>query len=894
MKARLRFGTRVFIAILAITAAGAMLGGYTLLQISKVADRTELLHKHPLVVCNSAQEIRAGIFSIHRWMKDVVLSRSPDERADFLVHIELAEERVMADFTLVEERFLGDLGRVKEAKEAFVAWRSIRSKVIELVRAGKYEEAKQTTRGEGARHVEKVLRLTDSMIAFAQNKATEFLNEARAEKESALLTTAVLLAGLFIFGLVLALLLARGVTRPLWKLTETSTRIAGGDYSRRTSVERADELGELSRAFDAMADSVERTVAGLNERTQELQETAAHLAVRQRSHEAVIAISNAVGSARKLEELLDGCVTALMKVTHSQVAAIYQRGDGERFNLAMARGVVSGKHLPQTVEVGQGALGLAAQRGEPVVVEDVTEATGFVVQTVAGEPLPQSIIHYPLLLGDSVVAVVGLASNRPFDEAFQEILDATSLQIAVALSNMRSSQLSVEMAERLTAGNLELVTVNEELHVQAEEMCEQAEEMREQAIELERQRMQLEGSDRLKSEFLSNMSHELRTPLNAVLSLTQLMLARGTGRDPEEERGFLEVVDRNGRHLLALINSILDLSKIEAGTVELEYSTVFPKEAMEEALGTIRPLIAEKGLALEVKMGDCTAMAADAEKLHRVLINLLSNAVKFTDTGTVTVSAESDEREVRFTVADTGIGIPADEQPHVFDEFRQVDGSATRRFGGTGLGLAICSRLLSLMGGSIALESTVGQGSCFTVRLPLRPLKDSVTGTLAPLPLPRPKTLRFPSAGPATVPPIDGDDAAAVPVFQRVVPGRAREGPILVVEDSPDNAVVMESVLSEQCEVLIATNGEEGLEMAQKHPPAMVLMDIQLPGISGIETMRKIRSLASLEGTPVIVVTARAMLGDRDELMNEGFDDYLAKPYLPADLVDLVQKWTGG
>jgi signal transduction histidine kinase/CheY-like chemotaxis protein/HAMP domain-containing protein len=888
MKHGLRFGTRVFTAILAITAAGAMLGGYTLMQISKVTHRTEELHRHPLAVSNAGQAIRVEIYTIDSWMKDAVLSPSAEERADFLADIDMAETRVLTNLALIEERFLGDLEQVKAARTAIVAWRSIRSSVMDLEREGKPEAAILMIRGVGAIHVEKMLRLTDTMIAFAQNKANEFLNEARTEEAAAATNTAILISALFIFGLAVALLISRGVTRPLRKLTEASTRFAAGDYSMRTSLARVDELGELSRAFDAMADSVERTVAGLSEQTIILQETAGRLAVRQRSHEAVMAVSNAVGSARKLDELLDGCLTALMSVTHSQVAAIYQRGDGPQLILSMARGVAAGKSLPVTLEMGQGAIGLAAQSGEPVVIDSITDESAFAYQTISGDYLPQCIVHYPLMLGGNVVAVVGLASKRAFDEAFQGILDATSRQIAVALSNMRSLQLTAALALRLTAGNEELSIVNEELQSQAREMRLQAEEMQRQTSELKRQRVQVLAADRLKSEFLSNMSHELRTPMNAVLALTQLLLDRGTGKDPEEERRFLEIINRNGRHLLGLINSILDLSRIEAGTVELEYSTIFPQDVMEQASESIRPLAAEKGLAIVVNAGDCPAMVVDREKLHRVLLNLLSNGVKFTDRGTVTLSADSDEKEIRFAIADTGIGIPGDDQCHIFDEFHQVDGSATPRFGGTGLGLAICRRLLELMDGSIRFESTVGQGSCFTVTLPLTPPSKLVSGATVLLPSSGPKELMPPFARPVE------DDAALVASGSRAVLGRTREGPVLVVEDSPDNAEVMESVLADQWELLIAANGEEALELAETHSPALVLMDIQLPGMSGVEAMRGIRKMESLAETPVVAVTARAMLGDRDELMNEGFDDYLPKPFLPADLLALVRKWTGG
>jgi hypothetical protein len=250
----------------------------------------------------------------------------------------------------------------------------------------------------------------------------------------------------------------------------------------------------------------------------------------------------------------------------------------------------------------------------------------------------------------------------------------------------------------------------------------QAMELRALAAKLETQHRELEQANRVKSEFLSTMSHELRTPLNSVMALSQLMLARGTGKNPEQEREFLGIIERNGRHLLELVNAILDLSRIEAGQVAIFVGTVNAEDVVQSAMQTVRPLMADKGLCARVHTArGMPSFQSDEVRVRQILINLLSNAVKFTDTGEVEVSVETTADRVSFAVRDTGIGIEESDLDSIFDEFRQVDGSATRRHGGAGLGLTISRRLAEILGGTLTAKSAPGQGSVFTLSLPLPP-----------------------------------------------------------------------------------------------------------------------------------------------------------------------------
>ena len=344
---------------------------------------------------------------------------------------------------------------------------------------------------------------------------------------------------------------------------------------------------------------------------------------------------------------------------------------------------------------------------------------------MGGDFKPREIITIPLLSDHETTAVLSLASVRGYDAGAIRLVKGVFGILTARMNGVLAYRQIQELAERLDHQNRELESQKQELVAQTEELQVQSEELGPneellaQTEELERQRLRVEEADRLKSEFLSNMSHELRTPLNSVLALTQLMMARGTGKDVAQEAEYLQVIERNGRHLLNLINDILDIGRIESGCVQLILTEIDPGDTCARVLEMVRPLAADRGLELKTGYGHLPRISTDEDKLQQVLINLLSNAVKFTDQGEIELAVEAAGDRVRFVVRDTGVGIAPEVLPSIFDKFRQVDGSFTRRFEGTGLGLAICRSLAKILGGEITVESLVGRGSTFTLTLPL-------------------------------------------------------------------------------------------------------------------------------------------------------------------------------
>jgi signal transduction histidine kinase len=333
------------------------------------------------------------------------------------------------------------------------------------------------------------------------------------------------------------------------------------------------------------------------------------------------------------------------------------------------------------VRLGEGAIGSAGVRRAAVQIPDIDQEAGYPLYDIIRKPGYQALLAVPLLREDSLVG--GLVLCRKTPGAFAPDI----VELVQTLANQ--SVLAIENAELFD--------------------------------QIEQKSRELEAASRHKSEFLANMSHELRTPLNAVLGYAELIQDGIYGEVPQKMADVLERIQQNGRHLLGLINDVLDLSKIEAGQLTLSPVDYSMRELMLDVVSATEALAAEKRLALEVDTPpDLPRGRGDERRLTQVLLNLVSNAIKFTDSGAVSIRAQIEDGSFVVAVSDTGVGIAPEHRERIFEEFQQVDTSSTRRKGGTGLGLAIARRIVELHGGRIWVESTPGQGSTFTFTLPLR------------------------------------------------------------------------------------------------------------------------------------------------------------------------------
>jgi signal transduction histidine kinase/CheY-like chemotaxis protein len=388
--------------------------------------------------------------------------------------------------------------------------------------------------------------------------------------------------------------------------------------------------------------------------------------------------------------------------------------------------------------------------------------------------------------------------------------------------------------------------------------------------ELAEARDEAESASRAKSTFLANMSHELRTPMNAIMGMTELALNRAT--DPKQI-DFLNKSRQASKHLLQIINDVLDISKIEADRMTLAMSLFTIGDTLAQTDNMLRAKAAEKGLDLRMEISpelESAAVVGDPLRLQQILLNLAANAIKFTDAGYVAVRVlRRGERgrhlELRFEIEDTGIGVSQDECQRLFQPFEQADGSLTRKYGGTGLGLALCQRLVTLMGGVIGVDSQPGEGSVFWFEIAL---PRAVPGQ------------RSQAVEPDAEPSLWLDEYAA--------------RHILCVEDDPINQDVVLSALTDAgLRVDVASDGLEAVSMAAAGRYDMILMDMQMPGMNGIDATRLIRAMANFHDVPILAMTANAYDEDRERCLAAGMNDHIGKPVTPSALLDVMGKWFG-
>jgi PAS domain S-box-containing protein len=479
----------------------------------------------------------------------------------------------------------------------------------------------------------------------------------------------------------------------------------------------------------------------------------------------------------------------------------------------------------------------------------------------------------------------------------QELLGHTSLELGVVSPEQNQEYTSLMRGEgvirnhemdirkksgeiRAVLGSMEMIELDGQTCVlstaiditdrrQAQRELKEARDRLEERVrtrteELHAANLALEKASKQKDEFLAGMSHELRTPLNAVINLSESLKEGVYGALPGRQEKIVDLIGESGRHLLELINDVLDLSKIEAGKLELQYETVSLKNICEAALRMIREDALKKELQISTSIeGALETIQADQRRLRQMLVNLLSNAVKFTSKGG-SVGLEvvrEHEDAVRFTVWDTGIGIPDDQLRLLFTPFTQLDSALSKKYNGTGLGLALVRQLAEMHNGSVGVESEPGRGSRFYFIIPARGGQSGQA--------PKVREAAEPPSAPAIV----------------------SHAAVLLVEDNPVNRMVTNDYLAAKgYNVVTANDGFEAIEQAETRKPDLIIMDIQMPGIDGLETIRRLRAAPEFASVPIIALTALAMPGDRERCLEAGADEYLAKPASPRSLIVLMER----
>ncbi|MEA2556245.1 MAG: hypothetical protein QOI60_1576, partial [Actinomycetota bacterium] len=657
--------------------------------------------------------------------------------------------------------------------------------------------------------------------------------------------------------------LAANLTNQVRAISEVATAVTEGDLTRQVRVEASGEVAVLK-------DKLNEMIRNLRETTRENIEQDWLKTNRER-------FTRMLQGQRDLAEVSSMILSELAPLVSAQHGVFYTianpSGSGDSMlELQAGYGYEERKHLSTSFALGEGLVGQCAKEKKRILL---TEVPGDYVRINSGlgASAPLNIIVLPVLFEGSVRAVVELASFSEFSVTHLAFLDQITESIGLVLSTIEASTLTENLLKQSQSQAEELLSQQEELRESNEDLGRQATLLAEQNVEAEHRNREVEQSKRLveekatqlaqtsvsskyKSEFIANMSHELRTPLNSLLILAQQLEDNPDKNMTDTQVQYASVIRSSGKDLLGLLNNILDLAKVESGTVTVEMTNLSVPDLRDNLLGEFEQVAAGKDLDYSVRIapGCPDTIVTDPQRLRQILKNLLANAFKFTEQGRVSIEIGSANAGwspatdslvqassvVAFTVTDTGIGIEDEQQHLIFEAFAQGDGTTSRLYGGTGLGLSISRELVGLLGGEVTVASTPGHGSTFTVYLPVgRPI-DVVATTQTP-----------PAFMEATAVPLFAAEGSATkvtslrpdPIRHLGLDGGPLEGlKVLVVDDDFRNIFAMTALLERgRAEVVIAENGPDALTALEQNPDLdLVLMDIMMPGMDGYATIRAI------------------------------------------------------
>jgi signal transduction histidine kinase/DNA-binding response OmpR family regulator len=655
---------------------------------------------------------------------------------------------------------------------------------------------------------------------------------ARQQSKAVAITTlfTLLIAAWFIYSMI------TGVTEPLNAAVDLARRIAAGDFAAAPSRMPKRDLGDLLASLQMMSGELRRSKLEIEEDQRRLEQRVVERTaeVEARTRELMRSVSElqilnevgqAVSSSLDLETVLATVIAHAVRLADADSGTLYQFDEADgvfdpRSNFGVSDDMIEALRGLR-IGIGDGPVGMCALNRAPVQVADVEQLKQRPSVLWAHDGI-RAVVAVPLLRDEHTTGALVIRRKvaGEFAPAIIKLLQTLASQSVLAIENARLYKESRAKSE------------------------------------------QLAEASKLKSQFLANMSHELRTPLNAIIGLTEMLHEDAGELDRTEELEPLERVLRAAHHLLELINDILDLSKIEAGRMDIHAETFAITPLVDEVIATIGTSAAKNGNEIIARCPpDIGEMHADQTRIRQALLNLVSNANKFTERGRVTVEvarvAGKGGEEIKMAVSDTGIGMSAEQMGRLFQEFVQADPSTTRKYGGTGLGLSISRRFCQMMGGDISVESVLGQGSTFTIRLPARI-----------------------------------EAAQPTPLLRRVRPEQQAAKPvkgslILVIDDDQTVCEVMSRYLErEGFAVRSATSGREGLELAHKLHPAAITLDIHMPDLDGWTVLAAIKGDPQIADIPVVLVTIE---DNRSRGYSLGATEYMTKPIDRERLISILR-----
>lgn len=896
--------------------------------------------------------LRGDMNSIAKALANQLLSASSESVAESRATVQKLSDDAQnnVDLLLKSAQTLEEKQMVNEVADAWKDFDAYGDQVLNLLEDNQVAQANNYRTGTGLAAQNNLGALANELADYQDLAIDQEIKNANQAYQRSIQTTTFVMLG----GILLSLLIMLWIIPSISKgLGTVSLMINGFSEGRlraisRIKVQSKDEIGDVARVFQEMATDLEEQREA-ERRYQQAQQDQSWL----NSNSA--RITELLRGVSTLEQSAQTFINEFSPTLGAHFGALYVRKINNPNELAL-QAAYAGEGTLQakpTLMLGEGLAGQCASDQHPIILDHVPD--NYVsVHSATGQNSPQSIMIYPILFDDELLGVIELASLGTFTELQKQLLALLCHNLGVILNNInrrlhieellresqamteelqsqseelqmqqeelkrtnenleeqteelkRSEDLLQRQQEELEHFNNELIAKTRELQEQVQQVEEQNQEIEQSRHRLEQQAQQLSISSKYKSEFLANMSHELRTPLNSLLILSQLLTENKGGNLTEKQVEYASTIYMSGADLLKMIDEILDLSKVDAGKMDINLEAV-PMKAIETFVNmNFAPVAIQKGIALNINIDDNVpeAVVTDDHRVKQILRNMLSNAFKFTDKGHIDVNINIPTADqvpsylnrnhdyIGITVKDSGIGIPADKQDIIFEAFQQVDGTTSRKYGGTGLGLSISRELSRLLGGGIGLESAENKGSAFTLYLPRQDAltneqvaqaeqSDTYTAT-GDIYTSADFTEQLLRNSPGSMSPSRHDmNEEPMIIPQPLADDRDRlnqsDKVILIIEDDVNFAkILLEMARGRGFKALVAMQGDTGMHMAKTYIPDAIILDIQLPIMDGWSILSELKSNAHTRHIPVHVIS---VVDDVKQGLMMGAIAYLKKP----------------
>ncbi|MCM3763988.1 CHASE3 domain-containing protein [Neobacillus niacini] len=926
-------------------------------RMTALQNEVEFISQHDLEVHNLANQIQKNVLDMETGMRGYVLTG----QEEYLEPYHQGNRNWLDNYNKLHSLLKNNSSQqrnLEEIKPLIQNWVTNTGEYsINQKREGKEAElAKHFGQQTGKKVTDQLRTQLTSFLEKEKKLTEERTSELRQNNTNLKITLYAIIILVTVITIATALVLSNSIVKTIKQVVRTIQNITDSkvDLTTRISVKTNDETHELAEAMNSLLGSLEK---------------------QQWVQKSMTDISMMYQGITDINELAHKFITRLAPLLNACYGVVYlRRTQGSEVDFAKVAGYATEDDevaVKTSFRFGEGLVGQAALDQRIFLIDQLPEEH-MKVTSGLGASSPRNLLVAPILYEGRVEAVVEFAAMQPFLSQHLTLLDLLQdkfgSSITSVLGRMEVERLLGEsqvMTEELQAQSEELQAQSEELQMQQEQLKitndyleeqrqfaeQRAYELKKAKDELEEYSRKLQASSQYKSDFLANMSHELRTPLNSILILSQMLMENGADMDEDEVGEYARVINTSGADLLRLIDDILDLSKIEAGKIEILTDEVNVTELPQTLKSLFDPVAAKKNVTFEVVTEPDVppVISTDGQRLQQILKNLLSNAFKFTEQGSVTVRIALAEAEkigqgpggvfekfgeidqgpasateklsqgpadatgklgqhednvaqnlpqlpagspvLAISVTDTGIGIPEDKQQIIFDAFRQVDGTTNRQYGGTGLGLSICREFTRLLGGALEVESEVGKGSTFTLYIPSRlEVEQEIFSAFEEVAAGRVvEDEAEPVAWLEEDSTADEQSEAECSSDDELFNGKK----VLLVEDDSRNVFALVTALERKgVTVKVAKNGRGAIEMLRDQADFdLIFMDIMMPVMGGYEAMTIIRGELGLLDLPIIALTAKAMKGERDKCMEAGASDYITKPLNIDQLFSLMRVW---